>query len=113
MVMKGWMAVVAAIGVSGCTPAHWTKAGGNAAQFEHDKAECIYEGSKATASDQNMFAGLMVNDLAAQCLKLKGYTQTRGGDDMAEARAKAAANEKAHPIADQKAQQMRDLKSGQ
>lgn len=73
--MKAWIVVAAVIGLAGCAPAHWTKAGGDSAQFEHDKAECIYEGSKADASDQNMFAGLMVNDLATQCLKLKGYTK--------------------------------------
>lgn len=69
------MAVAVVIGLAGCAPAQWTKPGGDAAQFERDKAECVYEASKADASDQNVFAGLMVNDLATQCLKLRGYTK--------------------------------------
>lgn len=73
--MSKRVVVVAVIGLAGCAPAHWTKPGGTVAQFERDKAECLYEGNKATASDQNMFAGLMANDLASQCLQLRGYTK--------------------------------------
>ena len=113
--MKGILTRLAAIGMTalaGCSPAQWTRPNTDSAQFERDKAECLYEGNKATATDPNVFAGLMANNLASQCLQLRGYSQTRG-DDMAEARRQAAANEKLHPIADQKAQQLRDLQANQ
>lgn len=75
--MKRIVFVVAVLALNGCTPAVWTKPGGDSAQFERDKAECLYEGNKATASDPNMFAGLMANDLASQCLQLRGYSKER------------------------------------
>lgn len=73
--MKRILCVGAVLALAGCTPPMWTKPGGDSAQFERDKAECLYEGNKATASDPNMFAGLMANDLASQCLKLRGYSK--------------------------------------
>jgi hypothetical protein len=73
--MKGILILAGALALTGCAPKQWTKPGGSSAQFERDKAECLYEANKSTASDPNVFAGLMANDLASQCLKLRGYTQ--------------------------------------
>jgi membrane-associated protease RseP (regulator of RpoE activity) len=76
--MKKILFVASAIlALSACAPAVWTKPGADSAQFEQDKAECLYEGNKATATDPNMFAGLMANNLAEQCMKIRGYSQTR------------------------------------
>lgn len=74
--MKGTLVVLAVIGLAGCAPhVNWTKPGMTGEQFSHDAAECQYEGNKAMATDPNMFAQLMANNLASQCMQARGYTR--------------------------------------
>lgn len=72
-----WMLVVAVtmLGLAGCAAPVWTRPNTTQEQFQKDKQECWYEGSKATASDQNVFAGLMTSNLAEQCMQVRGYTK--------------------------------------
>ena len=107
--MKRAIVTCAVLVLAGCAQRHWTKPGADSAQFEKDKAECLYEGNKATASDPNMFAGLMANNLATQCMQLRGYSLISDKEEWRQIKAQEAANEKLHPLADQKAQQLIDL----
>lgn len=70
-------AFVLALLSAGCTPAVWVRPDTTSAQFERDKQECWYDAEKATASNENMFAGLLTQDLAMKCLRLRGYSQQR------------------------------------
>ena len=73
--MKLAIAAFSILTLVGCTPPVWTRPNTTQQQFQHDKQECWYEGSKATASDQNVFAGLMTANLAEQCMQVRGYTK--------------------------------------
>jgi uncharacterized protein YceK len=74
--MKWMLIVLAVLVLAGCAPhVNWTKPGVSGEQFAHDAADCQYEGNKATATDPNMFAQLMANNLAAQCMQARGYSR--------------------------------------
>ena len=71
-----WMLMVALLALAGCAPrVNWSKPGVSGEQFARDAAECQYEGNKAVATDPNMFAQLMANNLAAQCMQARGYSR--------------------------------------
>lgn len=73
--MKLAISTLSIILLAGCATPVWTRPNTTQEQFQKDKQECWYEGSKSTASDQNVFAGLMTANLAEQCMQVRGYTK--------------------------------------
>lgn len=69
--MKRMLMALALVTLAGCVPTRWTKPGGDSAQFEQDKAQCIYEADLHTqGADDNPLAPLQ---LVPECLRAKGY----------------------------------------
>jgi len=64
--------VVVALSLTGCVPQHWTKPDGDSAQFEKDKAQCMYESDLHTqGAGANPLAALQ---LVPECLRAKGWS---------------------------------------
>jgi hypothetical protein len=70
--MKLILIAAALVLLAGCVPTKWTKPGADAATFEQDKQQCIYEVDLHNqAPGGNPFNVLT---LVPECLRAKGYT---------------------------------------
>jgi PBP1b-binding outer membrane lipoprotein LpoB len=80
-------AALATLLLAGCaTPqsGYWDNQAHDGSNFDRDKAQCLYESAAATASApatfslsqniaQDVATGVRQNDLAAMCLRARGY----------------------------------------
>lgn len=92
--MRNILGTIALAALVGCAQFTWVKDGADAADFERDKAQCVYEASLATAGagsgsgyyrstgqavaagiGEGIALGLRQLELATLCMRARGYQQ--------------------------------------